>query len=231
MGVISFFRNSVLTLLDFLYPPACISCRSPHLNGQRHVCPSCWQQIDRIHAEHRLYTETKAKLLESGVVGEVVSLFVFEKEGVFQHIAHALKYQGCESLGLELGRQLGQAILDTGLEADAVIPVPLHKRKLRERGYNQAELLALGVSSATSIPTESKAVRRKKYTQTQTKLTIEEREKNMEDAFEVVGAVDGRRLILVDDVITTGATITSCARELKSAGASGIIAASAALAE
>jgi ComF family protein len=121
-----------------------------------------------------------------------------------------------------------------GVTGDYLVPIPLHRRKLRERGYNQAELIACGMSEVTGIPVRTDLVRREKFTQTQTMLSLEERKKNMDDAFEVVPVatrnLENKTCILVDDVITTGSTILSCARELRDAGASRIIAASSALA-
>jgi ComF family protein len=227
----SFTRNFGGALLDFFYPPSCLSCQSPRQEGQSHVCSGCWQRIGKVHSSHELYVETHTKLLETSLVDGLIAVFVFEKDGVFQHIAHALKYEGYESLGLELGKRLGESILGSGQKADGLLPIPLHKRKLRERGYNQAELIALGASEVSGIPVRSDILRRQKYTQTQTKLTIEERMKNMQDAFGVVKDVSGMHLIVVDDVITTGSTIIFCAKELKAAGASRVVAASAALAK
>jgi ComF family protein len=174
-------------------------------------------------------------LTASGVVDGLVSLYVFEKEGVFQVVVHNLKYGGVQELGLELGRRLGREIAEQGVRADAIVPVPLHRRKLRERGYNQAELIARGVSEISGTPVWSDLVRRKKYTKTQTTLTLNERRENMEDAFESTikrkGEVKGKTILLIDDVVTTGATIIGCARVLHASGAQRVIGASAALAE
>ena len=145
-----------------------------------------------------------------------------------------MKYEGFEKLGVWLGRELGRAIGSAGQRADGLIPIPLHKRKFRERGYNQAELIARGVSEEIGIPVRTDLVRRWRFTETQTQLSLEQRQKNMEDAFEIVSdnqtEVSGKEYLIVDDVITTGATITSCARELVGAGALRVIAASSALA-
>jgi ComF family protein len=230
-SVSSFFT----TILDFVYPSRCLSCHSSQLNGEKHVCSACWSSIERVTREHELYRETLGKLLASGGVSDMVSLFVFEKEGAFQHIAHALKYDGFESLGVELGRRVGQLMKDWRVETDVLIPIPLHKRKYRERGYNQAELIAKGISAVVGIPVQSDVISRAKYTQTQTQLNLEQRKENIKDAFVVrrenVAVIEGRRCALVDDVITTGATISECAGVLKSAGAARVIAVSAALAK
>jgi ComF family protein len=188
-----------------------------------------------VHSGLSLYQETRSKLVESGVVDDVVSAFVFTKEGAFQHIAHALKYTGYQSIGLELGRRLGSAILAQKIHADVIVPIPLHARKLRERGYNQAELIAHGASEVTSIPVRADLVQRSKFTHSQTTLSLDERQKNVEDAFALrrpdSSEIRGKTFILVDDVITTGATIEACGRALREAGASCLIAASSALAQ
>ena len=228
-------RNIISPIIDFIYPPVCISCNQLLADGSQKVCPGCWNSIQCVTRELPLYSETKQKLLDSGVISDLVSAFVFEKEGTFQHIAHALKYNGYESLGRELGKQIGNRAIDWRVHADCVIPIPLHKVKRRERGFNQSDHIANGISSILGIPTHTTIVQRKKHTQTQTMLSMDERRKNVEDAFEIDRSkhsqIDGRVCLLVDDIITTGATLNSCAQELIKGGASQIIAASAALAQ
>jgi predicted amidophosphoribosyltransferase len=97
------------------------------------VCPDCWNSIRVATRESPLFAETAEKLAASGVVDDLVSLYVFEKEGAFQAVVHNLKYAGVQELGLELGRRLGKSFVENGICANAVIPVPLHRRKLRER--------------------------------------------------------------------------------------------------
>lgn len=222
-------------LVDFFYPPLCLSCRKLLLDAQRHVCLECWGSIQLVHPKLELYQETRNKLCASGTVDELVAAFVFEKEGVYQHIVHALKYSDCQSLGVELGKRVGHVMNVWGVTGDYLVPIPLHRRKLRERGYNQAELIAGGMCEVTGIPVRTDLVCRKKFTQTQTMLSLEERKKNMDDAFEVRASellqIKGKTVILIDDIITTGATIESCGRELRQAGATKIIAASSALAQ
>jgi len=161
-------------------------------------------------------------------------MFYFRERGPFQHIAHALKYREYKSVGMSLGRHIGEVLKKWNYEVDILIPVPLHRIKQRERGYNQSEFIARGIASVIDKPVVSHAVRRTRYTQTQTKLNIEERRKNMHLAFELIPhssrILSQKRCLLVDDVITTGATTNSCAQVIHSAGASIIIAASAALA-
>jgi ComF family protein len=179
--------------------------------------------------------ESREKVVASGAIFDLVSLFVFEKEGAFQHLVHALKYQGFQKVGRDLGEQLGQRVVELGIEADLLIPVPLHRRKLRERGYNQAEAIARGMQTVMKCELRTDILQRTRFTVSQTTLALEERKKNMEDAFDVISSrravVKGKSVIIVDDVLTTGSTIISCATALKKAGAERAIAAAVALAE
>ena len=206
----------------------------PLPDGVQKVCSNCWNAIPRVTQHLPLYRETRAKLLSEGDISELISCFVFEKESPFQHIAHALKYKEYKSLGVDLGIRLGEMLNEWNFEVDILIPVPLHRIKFRERGYNQSEFIARGIASVIGKPIVLNAVRRSRHTQTQTKLNIEERRKNMEHAFELIphssDSLLGKKCLLVDDVITTGATTNSCAQVILSAGAAKIIAAAAALA-
>ena len=158
--------------------------------------------------------------MASGSIDELVSLFVFEKEGPFQKIAHALKYSGAQQLGVELGRRLGTVLQRDGIEADMIVPVPLHKRKLRERGYNQSELLTRCVARQLTLPC-CEGLARVRPTAPQVGLTDSQRQENVRNAFRCrnAGQISGRRILLVDDVMTTGATVASAAQALLDGGA------------
>lgn len=225
----------VQPLVDFIFPPTCLVCLRVLEEDDRHLCHACWNSIPLITRTHHLYSETRSRLLMDGKVSGLVSVFVFEKQGAFQAIAHALKYEGFQSAGRMIGGTLGEHMTEWGIKVDVLIPVPLHRAKFRERGFNQAECIARGIADCTGWPVEPRILVRKRYTQTQTKLDSVARQKNMEDAFDVPAErraeVKGRTFAVVDDVITTGATILACADVLLSAGAQSVIAASAALAE
>jgi ComF family protein len=170
-------------------------------------------------------------------VSALASCFLFEKAGKMQDIVHLLKYRGMMSIGVELGRMLGQKILDEGRfdPSSVLAPVPLHRLKRRERGFNQSELICRGVSAITGMPLRNDLLIRRSNTRSQTKLTLEERKENVKNAFEVNEkkrkAVRDADIILVDDVITTGSTIEAGAKTLLTAGAARVFAASIALAE
>jgi ComF family protein len=228
-------KSIINPLLDFIYPPVCISCNMPLPDGNKKVCRNCWNAIPPLTKSHSLYQETRTKLLSEGHIDDLISCYVFEREGPFQYIAHALKYQEYKSLGIELGQRIGRLIQDWNVETDIIVPVPLHRIKHRERGYNQSECIAQGIASIICKPIIIDLVHRTRHTQTQTKLNFQERHINMKNAFEIGRGgskkINGRKCVVVDDVITTGATINSCASVLLAAGARKIAAVSAAIAK
>jgi ComF family protein len=176
------------------------------------------------------------RLREEGSVDGLISTYSFHEEGRIQTLIHKLKYEGATSLGIELGRRVGpavQSVLATSSVA-GLVPVPLHPTKLRERGYNQSVYICKGISQVTGLRIYSLLLERVKPTQSQTQLNVEERRANVRDAFaasrEYRELISGQTFILVDDVITTGATVAACAQVLKKNGASSVIACSVALA-
>ncbi len=228
-------RAVLQSAADVLYPPVCIVCGSLLPEYASPVCAGCWDSMTAVSDDSPLFRETRDRLRTDGHVDDLVSCVIFEKGGAFQQIAHAIKYQSMETLAVDLGRRLGVRILGRGIRADIVVPVPLHRVKLRERGYNQSERIARGIAEVCGWRVIPDAVLRTRYTGTQTALGVEERRRNVHDAFRCLPDcrtdIRGQRCLLVDDVITTGATTTSCARALREAGAATVIAASIALAQ
>ena len=224
-------------ILQFIYPPICLACNSALQENDRLVCETCWQSIETVHSEDDLYQQFLAKLTSEGLISKLYAPFYFEKEGKLQSIIHGLKYQGYTSLGVKAGRKIGELIRANNdlSKADALVPVPLHPQKKRERGYNQSEFICRGIEEVTGIPVRTDLLHRQKYTISQTQLSLEERKENVGDAFEINEMrrddISGRSFILIDDVITTGSTINACAKALADAGARSVYAAAIALAK
>ena len=227
-----FSSSSILQpLKDFLFIAECLHCGERLIDGEQRVCARCWNALTTVTDHDYTYKILTERFRDGGVIDDFTTLFYFEKGKLLQTLAHALKYDEVTAFGFELGVRLGRKISNSTI--GCIIPVPLNKRKERERGYNQSEWIAKGISSVLNIPVVSHAVRRTRYTVTQTHLNAEERKKNIADAFEVSDAavVQGKHILLVDDIITTGSTIQEIARVLKDAGASHITAGSAGLAK
>jgi ComF family protein len=150
-------------------------------------------------------------------VTSAMSEFYFSKMSIIQNLIHEFKYKGNKKVGLYLGKMLGESLLNSNrYHIDAIIPLPLFEKKEKKRGYNQAEILCTGISEIMNVPVISKNVVRIVHTETQTKKGRTERWENVEKTFFVMQPqlLEGKHLLLVDDVITTGATLEACASEI-----------------
>ncbi len=143
--------------------------------------------------------------------------FYFTKESLIQHLMHQFKYKGNRDLGLQLGRMMGEQLLNSGrFGVDALVPLPLFPAREKRRGYNQATVLCEGIAGVMRVPVLHKLITRPQHTETQTKKGRIERWKNMEGKFVLKdpSAIRNKHLLLVDDVVTTGATLEACGNEL-----------------
>ena len=236
MNTISLLHDCITPFKDFCFPPLCFSCNARLTLRESRVCSACWNSIRRVQSDDYTVRILKERFAAEGFIDEFYSKYYFEERGVFQNLVHSLKYESITIFGAELGRHLGEHLLeemDVNM-IDAIIPIPLHKMKLRERGYNQSESICRGISQVTARPVDSNVLRRYKNTVSQTHLSADERKNNVGDAFEVAagkeGTLERATVLVVDDVITTGSTIESVAKLLKKSGAAKVVAASAALA-
>jgi ComF family protein len=165
--------------------------------------------------------ELQVRLSHRFEVTNATALFKFAKSSRVQHILHALKYKNRPEVGIMLGKVLGQKLADAGIvKPDVIIPVPLHSSRKRKRGYNQSAKFAEGLSLKLEIPFSDTIITRLVKTDTQTKKNKLNRWQNVSEVFHVKDpfAVNGKRILLVDDVVTTGATIEACAHILKQNG-------------
>jgi len=224
----------VRSLVEFVYPPVCFVCERYLPDSSSNVCAACWATVQTVGRTDALYNEMRDRLRASGVIDDLASAFYFEKEGTLQALIHQLKYDEMTVIGVEFGKHVAVAmarLLEKIPDAD-VVPVPLHSVKQRERGYNQSYYIAQGVQIVTGLSVLPHLLRRAKNTPSQTHLNRDERWANVQDAFEIARGkmVRSSSYILIDDVITTGATIQACAHVLKEHGARRVYAASIALA-
>jgi ComF family protein len=178
----------------------------------------------------------EAKFLSDETIDKIDSVFLFEQDNRVREAVHLLKYGGAEAIAERFGFYISKKIVNDDMLSlcDVVSPVPLHPARRRERGYNQSELIARSVGRILRVAHEPGLLVRVRQTQTQTSFDAEGRKKNVKGAFGLgkvsANEVNGKKILLIDDVITTGATIKECARTLKSNGASEVYAVSAAIA-
>lgn len=231
-------RRQFDDLLDVLYPPVCGICGKPADSGDRLICCACWESIKGIEAPYcsgcraLLYDKLRCRECRSSPP-IIFSLGYFDDR--LQSIIHDLKFRGLKPLAAGLGRGLAEKIAPFAgrVRADLILPVPLHESRRLGRGFNQAEEIAREISRRLEIPLRSDLLYNVRKTKQQAKLPAAEREANVRGAFAVdddEGIIKGKRIILVDDVTTTGATLRENARMLKLAGARKIFGAVAATA-
>ncbi|CUS96850.1 ComF family protein [Candidatus Kryptobacter tengchongensis] len=232
LSTIKFFLDSIL---DFIFIYECEICHR-HLEDKRMIiCSECIHKIERVEPVDIERTFT-TKFRSDGYISKAFACFYFKDESIIQTLIHELKYQNKPSIGILLGEIVGNSVKNDPdfISSDALIPVPLHKIRLRERGYNQSELISKGINRVTGINLINDLLIRVRNTQTQTKLNLEQRKENVKDAFKVKDKyknfVPWRKFIVVDDVITTGSTVNQCAKALVDAGASRVLALSIAIA-
>ena len=226
-------------ILDFIYPQHCAICRKHLGREERDVCEVCWNSLATLPGPFCPYCrsfyepgDTTCSFCQSaGRAGEDRRIPMVRSLGRFddyyKELIHRFKYGKKIPLGRKLARRLGETTNNNFhfLESDFLIPVPLHKSRYRERGFNQSQVVAEEVSKISGISLLNNVLKRKKNTKDQTNLSPQQREENVRGAFVVTAPemVSGKRIILVDDVITTGATLSECARMLRQAGAERIL--------
>lgn len=210
-------------LLDLVFPRNCVACSS-HLSSQEnHLCINCLLSLPRTQS-HIIKTE----LIERKFWGKInvkntYSFLKFIKKGKVQKILHQLKYQNKPDLAEFIGKWYGQELKEDGLDLDVdlIIGVPLHKDKVKIRGYNQSDYIAKGLSESLNIPYATELMRRNTFTESQTKQGSRfDRFTNIEGVFEIIdkSQIEGKRLALVDDILTTGATLEVAGETLLKAG-------------
>lgn len=218
------------SLFGFVLPEVCICCEKLLADEERFVCFECSSKLERL--ENNAPVRQKLSLARS--IDYAYSLYRFKEDTEIQAIIHAFKYGQMKSIGVIYGRELGEIVKKFEFPFDLIIPVPLHKAKKRERTYNQSEYICHGINEITNIRVVESCLKRIRYTESQTRLKLPEREKNVNGAFRLnekhAAEVSGKNIILVDDLITTGSTISECARVLKAADCGKILACSIAVA-
>lgn len=187
--------------------------------GEEHLCLRCLSDLPRtylhLHRDNKLEKNLWGKL----PIERASAFLYYAKGGDVRHLLYDLKYHGNPRIGTFLGRCMASELLPSGFfeGIDFIVPVPLHPKKHKERGYNQSEMLAEGIATLTGIPVFREMLVRNQYTETQTRKSSYDRWLNVKDVFECtsLNALTGKHILLVDDVMTTGATIVACADALK----------------
>ena len=202
------------SVLNFIFPAECHVCGEKLGPAERYICPFCLSKMPRT-----LYHRMKDNPMERRFMGQfpfraATGHFFYSRGSEISQLIQDMKYRGFKGLGRHLGSIVAAELLPTGFlsEIDVIVPVPMHFYKKARRGFNQTEEIALGIKDVTSVPI-SLNLRAGKGHKTQTSLTLDQRRVNLEGVFKVKnpGELSGKRVLLVDDVCTTGATLSSAA--------------------
>jgi ComF family protein len=213
-----FFIDLWDDFISLLFPRLCYACGDHLLRNESLICTKCYVVIPRTNF-HLEDENPVAKLFWGRCRIEKAAAFsIYNKGSRIRNLIHNLKYKGIQEIGYELGRIYGVSLKSSGFtnDIDLIVPVPLHTSKKRSRGFNQSELISEGLAIVTGLTVNSKNLTRIEISETQTKRSRYDRWTNVEGIFKVSEPDSFRdmHILLVDDVITTGSTIESCANEL-----------------
>lgn len=225
-------RKTLAACADIIVPPCCLVCRTP-LGAHHLLCAPCWREVHFIRPPlcdvlgMPLPFDVGERMVSAGALARPPAYdrarAVAHFSGSMRTLVHQLKYADRHDARALLGRWLAEAGRDLLAGAELIVPVPLSRWRLLSRRFNQAAILAQELSRATGLPMDPQLLQRTRFAQTQVGLTHDQRRRNVAGAFGVPGnrraRLRGRNVLLVDDVITTGATAEACARALKRAGA------------
>jgi ComF family protein len=208
-------------LADFIslvFPKNCAACGNPLFKQERAICLLCITKLPQTNY-HNDPENPVAKIFWGRIqLEQATAFYQFTKKGKVQHLLHELKYKGNKECGIRAGELFGKVLKDSPFQhCSLIIPVPLHPKKQQKRGYNQSEQLAAGLSKSMGIPLNTTAFARAYHTGTQTKRSRIDRWLNVSERFVVKDgeALKGQHILLVDDVVTTGATLEACAAALR----------------
>lgn len=211
--------NVLVSLMNIIAPRSCVMCGNRLVVGENVICSVCNSILPRTHYDTKPYDNEMARLLWGRVeVERVAALFYFKPQSDTSRIVYAFKYgnhpEYAEYMGRLAAKEMSRGGFFDGI--DVIVPVPLARKRLRKRGYNQSLYIAKGIKEITDIPIVDNAVRRNTFTESQTHKSRWMRYENVEHAFELrnPGLLRGKHVLIVDDVMTTGSTILACAKEL-----------------
>ncbi len=206
-------------LISLIYPRNCVSCGNSLFKHEDEICNYCYINLPKTNFHKQENNILKALFYGRTNLEITGSFYLFSKKGSVQKILHSIKYKGNSNLAILIGKWYAQELLDILIIKDsaAIVPVPLHPKKFKQRGFNQSEEFARGLAEGLSVPLNTTLLMRKEFTATQTRKNKFERWENVEDKFEVTQGTDfvNKHIVLVDDVITTGATIEACCLALQ----------------
>lgn len=208
-------------LISLIFPQNCMNCQRSLISEEEYLCLQCKIDLPLTYDNQNQDNDLYKKFAFESKIKSATSFLFFYRQGIAQKLLHGLKYQNKEGLGILMGKWFAESL--THLTVDIIIPVPLHKSKKRRRGYNQSDTLAAGVSEKLGVEFKTNVVKRIISTSSQTSKSRTQRWTDLENVYSIPDeSVKGMRVLLIDDVITTGATIGMLASRMVEAEVSEI---------
>ncbi|MCD0464578.1 ComF family protein [Flavobacterium sp. ENC] len=205
-------------IIDLFFPKVCAGCHAVLMTYESVLCSTCRHEMPLTQYHQDPKNEAVKKFYGKIDIEHASAFLYFNKKGIVQELIHNLKYKGREEIGTILGNWYAEDLKNLKLQTpfDVVIPVPLHKRKFRERGYNQVATFGKALAENLNIPYNDAVLYRKIYSKTQSKKNLSGRSENIENIFDVIFSEENhhKHFLIVDDVLTTGATLEACSRAL-----------------
>ena len=213
-----FFKNILSDVAHIFYPHLCNGCGTDILGEDSLLCARCIIDLPQTNFAQHAGNPIEKIFWGRIPLAAACSEFYFAKESLIQHLVHQLKYKSNQAIGIYLGELMGKSMKDSNRfnHIDGLIPLPLYPDKEKLRGYNQAAVICNGMSAVMDVPVLNDVLKRQRYTETQTKKHRTERWENVADSFVLNNEhlLKGKKLILVDDVVTTGATLEASGNTL-----------------
>ena len=205
-------------IIDLFFPKVCAGCHTILITNETVFCTVCRHELPLTQYHLDSKNEAVKKFYGKIMIEHASALLYFNKKGIVQELIHNLKYKGHEEIGTVLGNWYVEDLKELVLETpfDVVIPVPLHPKKFRERGYNQVTTFGKALAKGLKINYNDAVLYRKKYSKTQSKKNLIGRSDNIENIFDVIFTEENqnKHFLIVDDVLTTGATLEACSKAL-----------------
>lgn len=211
-------KDWLYSFLSLWFPRCCVVCGESLAKGEECICTMC--NINLPRTDYHLRKDNPVEKLFWGKfpLERATSFFFYRKGSDFRQVLHQLKYGGQKEIGAIMGRYMASELQASDFfhGVDVIIPIPLYKKKQQIRGYNQSEWISRGIMAVTGIPVDTEAIIRRKNTETQTQKSALERWENVDGIFELHRSeyLAGKHILIVDDVLTTGATTVACASRL-----------------
>lgn len=209
---------SIESLVDIIFPRYCKICARALIHQELEICTGCYMNLPITHSWKNSYNPMEKIFSGRVKFHHQFALLNFEKKGVTQKLMHQIKYKEEKSLAIYLGSLLGQALITLKNEIDLLVPIPLHPKKLKRRGFNQAQLIAEGISKVWETPISYHLLTKTVDNVSQTTLSRKDKFLNVQDVFTFQShalTLSNPHIMLVDDVCTTGSTLESCALSLQ----------------